>query len=923
MSNETITARNIPAFEALASGHRACQGCIEILALRLALKAAGEDVIVANATGCMEVVTTPYPETSWRVPWIHVAFENAAAVGSGVEAARQALLRKGRIADRGTKILVVGGDGGTSDIGLQALSGALERGHDFTYLCLDNEAYMNTGIQRSSATPWGAWSTTTPCGSRTAGKRERKKDLAAIVAAHNIPYVATASPAFHLDLMNKVRRAVSTPGPAFVHLLSPCPDRVADAGAARPQGGAAGGGDERVPALRGGGRPLQAVAEDLRPQAGERVPGAAGAVQAPVHGGGGPHPGGGRPGLGPPGVAGLETLNGRRTGGSMSEAGLEVRPQIHVVRNFRLESGAVLEEMAIEYATLGAPRRDGAGTITNAVVWCHGWSGSCRQGPALYGKAFGPGRPLDPARFFLILPTALGSPGSSCPSVSGLGPDFPKYTIGDMVAAQHLLVSGHLGIRHLAGVAGGSMGGHQTLVWITRYPDFMDWAIPIATGPSTTGRVVGVWGLMSQTIQADPAWQGGRYKAQPVDGLRRAFMGTYLWYFAPAWYQTQFRTPAEVMKGLENAGMGSEKADANDVIWRNEAMIGFNVAAGPAEGQGAHPGGRGEHRRAVPAGRGVHPGGHGHPRRQAVRLRFHPRPHGQRPRDRQGRSRHERISPGRGSGMKYRQLGRTGFEVSEIGFGTWGIGAGWGTVDDATSLAALHRAVDLGVTFFDTADVYGGGKSEQLLARLRRERREPIFIATKIGRKFNPQTPEQYTAPALAAYVEESLKRLATGCLDLLQLHCPPTEAYYRPEIWEALDGLVRQGKLAHYGVSVRNVEEALKAIEYPGVETVQIIFNMFRHRPAELFFPEAQAAGGHHRAGSPGQRAAHRQDASGHRFFERRPPQPSTGRGRPSTGGRPSPGSTTPPAWRRWRSCAARCRRGWPPWPSTPCAGS
>ncbi len=191
--------------------------------------------------------------------------------------------------------------------------------------------------------------------------------------------------------------------------------------------------------------------------------------------------------------------------------------------------------------------------------------------------------------------------------------------------------------------------------------------------------------------------------------------------------------------------------------------------------------------------------------------------------------------------MKHRDLGRTGLQVSEIGFGTWGIGAGWGAVDEETSMAALHRAVDLGVTFFDTADVYGGGKSERLLARLRRERREPISIATKIGRRFSPQTVEQYTAPAMAAFVEESLQRLETDCIDLLQLHCPPTEAYYRPEVWGALDGLVKQGKLKHYGVSVRTVEEALKAIEFPGVETVQIIFNLFRHRPSELFFREAK----------------------------------------------------------------------------------
>jgi len=263
----------------------------------------------------------------------------------------------------------------------------------------------------------------------------------------------------------------------------------------------------------------------------------------------------------------------------MSDPQLDLKAQYHTVHNFRLESGTVLPEMIIEYATLGQPSLDSSSNIRNAVVWCHGWSGSFRQGPTLYSKAFGPGKPLDPERFFIILPTALGSPGSSSPSTSGLGPEFPAYTIGDMVAAQHLLVTERLGIRHLTGVAGGSMGGHQTLQWITKYPDFMDWAIPIATGPSSTGRVVGIWGLMSETIKADPAYRGGHYTLQPADGLRRAFMGTYLWYFAPAYYQTQFRTPDAVMKGLENAGMGSEKADANDVVWRNSAMIGFNVTA--------------------------------------------------------------------------------------------------------------------------------------------------------------------------------------------------------------------------------------------------------------------------------------------------------------------------------------------------------
>src|SRR5690606_24101735 len=191
--------------------------------------------------------------------------------------------------------------------------------------------------------------------------------------------------------------------------------------------------------------------------------------------------------------------------------------------------------------------------------------------------------------------------------------------------------------------------------------------------------------------------------------------------------------------------------------------------------------------------------------------------------------------------MEYRQLGRTGFNVSAISFGAWAIGSAWGEVDDRESLAALHRAVDLGVNFFDTADVYGDGRSERLLARLRKERSETIYIATKAGRRLEKQEPGGYNRQNLTAFVERSLKNLETEALDLLQLHCPPTEVYYMPEVFDILDDLVRAGKICHYGVSVEKVEEALKAIEYPGVKTVQIIFNMFRLRPAGLFFSEAK----------------------------------------------------------------------------------
>ena len=191
--------------------------------------------------------------------------------------------------------------------------------------------------------------------------------------------------------------------------------------------------------------------------------------------------------------------------------------------------------------------------------------------------------------------------------------------------------------------------------------------------------------------------------------------------------------------------------------------------------------------------------------------------------------------------MEYRELGRTGWKVSAISFGAWAIGGGWGEVDDEESLAALHRAADLGVNFFDTADVYGMGRSERLIARLRKARGEEIHVATKAGRRLSPHTADGYNAANLTRFVEDSLRNLDTDCLDLLQLHCPPTEVYYRPEVFAALDDLVQAGKVRFYGVSVEKVEEALKAIEYPGVQTVQIIFNMFRHRPAELFFGEAQ----------------------------------------------------------------------------------
>jgi len=192
--------------------------------------------------------------------------------------------------------------------------------------------------------------------------------------------------------------------------------------------------------------------------------------------------------------------------------------------------------------------------------------------------------------------------------------------------------------------------------------------------------------------------------------------------------------------------------------------------------------------------------------------------------------------------MIYRPLGRTGWKISAIGFGAWAIGGTWGTTDDSAAMPALHRALDLGVNFFDTADVYGDGHSERLLARLKRERPgDAFYIATKAGRRLNPHVAEGYRD--LRPFIERSLKNLETEAIDLLQLHCPPSAVYTMPDVFGALDNLVRAGKLRHYGVSVERIDEALAALQYPGVQSVQIIFNLFRQRPAETFLPAAQAA--------------------------------------------------------------------------------
>ncbi len=210
--------------ELLASGHRLCAGCVAGTILRMIMHAAqltGYKFVVVNATGCAEVATTIYPYTAWRVPWIHNAFENAASTGSGIEAAIKALKKKGLLKED-VKVIMIGGDGGTYDIGFQALSGAIERRHDFLYICYNNEAYMNTGIQRSGATMKGAWTTTSPVGKKIPGKPVHKKDLTLIVASHGTSYAATANPAFYVDFMTKVQKGLEAEGPAFIDVISPC-----------------------------------------------------------------------------------------------------------------------------------------------------------------------------------------------------------------------------------------------------------------------------------------------------------------------------------------------------------------------------------------------------------------------------------------------------------------------------------------------------------------------------------------------------------------------------------------------------------------------------------------------------------------------------------------------------------------------------
>ncbi len=208
--------------EKISAGHRACIGCLPMVAIRQVMRAVDDPVVVGFATGCMEVISTIYPYTAWRVPYIHNAFENCAATVSGVETAYRSLVKQGKMPEKNAKFIAFGGDGGTYDIGLQSLSGAMERGHQMLYICYNNEAYMNTGVQRSSATPLGAFTNTEPSGSDSMGKTGFTKDLTKIMAAHNIPYVAQANVHNWRDVHNKVQKALASNGPAFINLLAPC-----------------------------------------------------------------------------------------------------------------------------------------------------------------------------------------------------------------------------------------------------------------------------------------------------------------------------------------------------------------------------------------------------------------------------------------------------------------------------------------------------------------------------------------------------------------------------------------------------------------------------------------------------------------------------------------------------------------------------
>jgi hypothetical protein len=293
-----FSARLVDKSENFTSGHRACQGCAEALAVRHVMKALGRDTIVAMATGCMEIISSPLPLTSWKVPWIHNAFENPSAVISGVESGMKAMMRKGKLPYKKINYVAMGGDGATADIGMGQLSGALERGHDFLYVCYDNEAYMNTGIQRSSATPWGASTTTSPAGKTSIGQHTQKKNMAKIAVAHNVPYVATACSSYPFDLMDKVKRAFRDARRGIHQLPVRVPHGLEDPHRGRHQVRATRGGLLRVPLVRGHQRAVPLELQALQEGPHHRVHQRPGQVPASDGQGHRAHSGPGGQGLG-------------------------------------------------------------------------------------------------------------------------------------------------------------------------------------------------------------------------------------------------------------------------------------------------------------------------------------------------------------------------------------------------------------------------------------------------------------------------------------------------------------------------------------------------------------------------------------------------------------------------------------------------
>ena len=256
---------------------------------------------------------------------------------------------------------------------------------------------------------------------------------------------------------------------------------------------------------------------------------------------------------------------------------MEINNNSTEISEFTLQSGANLKQVRIEYSTIGKKKISKSKEISNAILFCHGWSGSHEQ-LILAKDIIGPGRAVDTSKYFVVAPTALGSPKSFSPSTSQLGPNFPIYTIEDMVDIQHLLVKDILRINHLKGIIGPSMGGYQALVWAERYPEFMDFIIPIATSYETTGRLAGVYKFMSETIRKDQLYENGMYENQPIEGLKLALSTMYLWYFSPTYYKKYIPDPMSILQDLEKIGFTSiETLDANDILWRNEAMIKYNL----------------------------------------------------------------------------------------------------------------------------------------------------------------------------------------------------------------------------------------------------------------------------------------------------------------------------------------------------------